>query len=1176
MQNLVWKVILILFVLGLCLYAIYPPESKIRLGKDLRGGTSMIYHVAVPEGSDSQGVLAQTIDVLKNRVNPTGVLDISMQPLGADRIEIIMPLPSDQVKSLRREYQEALRSLIAQARVNVNELDEALRFNRAVERFGGGAGSERAQKITALQESHNRLEAARQALSDARASGAEGEEIDRMEQAVADAQFEFEQLRDEVRKTSLDEARVVRTFNMPNKRETKTDEAGADVPVESQREVALKNLKSEFPHLAEAIDKAVTAYDAYQSKRTTLDDPEDLIRLLRGAGVLEFRIAVQAGSPQGINIQQMRDQLAEVGPDKTDSPLARWFPINDLKQWYDTPQSLAALQADPVGFFANRDLVAAEFDGRYLLLLYTSKAKSMTHEGDVRWSVVSTGITQDDLGRPAVSFRLDPAGGSMMSRLTGPHVGQPMAIVLDGQVYTAPRLNSAIANSGIIQGEFSQSELDYLTRVLAAGALGARLSEQPIAINTVGPSIGQDNLMRGLEACVWSVIAIALFMMLYYFQAGLIANIALAANALVIFGVMAIMNASFTLPGLAGIALTIGMAVDANILIYERIREEIAAGETNLRLAIKQGYAKALSTILDANITTLIVCVVLLKTATTEVKGFATTLTIGIAGTLFTALFVTRQIYTIGTDVFGWRRMPMLALTVPAVQRLLSPKFNWIGLRRFTIPLSITLVLGAWVLVGVRGATIFDTEFRGGLTATMRTSNDPQTGQPRLLKHVDVERQIQDIGRKADEMPPSDERAVLRELRNADVLTVGEFETQDGQVVASSFQVKVALPPGIKETALFKNTIIDAIVDEMGPLLDVVPPLEFAGAHERRHEAYTYPITADTLDQVMNRPHPVNVSAYRGGVAIVLDQISPPATRVDLEARISRMREQPDFSDTLGRSTEVVGLTPADPSDLSKGYETVAVLVSDPALDYAKVEFELWDARLAAREWQLISESLARPATFEQVSEFSSAVAATLKAAAVVAVTLSLLGILVYIWVRFGSLRYSAGAVAALMHDVSIGLGLLAFSQIIGESAFAKALLLEPFHIDMGVIAAILTLIGYSLNNTIVVLDRIRENRGKLAIPTAETVNRSINETFSRTMLTGLTTIVSLSILYIAGGTGIRAFSFVMLIGLIVGTYSSIAIAAPMVFKGHDQPRRDEDLRLERRPQPAPAAASVP
>jgi SecD/SecF fusion protein len=266
------------------------------------------------------------------------------------------------------------------------------------------------------------------------------------------------------------------------------------------------------------------------------------------------------------------------------------------------------------------------------------------------------------------------------------------------------------------------------------------------------------------------------------------------------------------------------------------------------------------------------------------------------------------------------------------------------------------------------------------------------------------------------------------------------------------------------------------------------------------------------------------------------------------------MRDQPDFRDAFGREVQVVGLDAADPTDPSKGFTSLAVLVTDPLTDYGKVDFEIWDSRLAAREWALVSHALERPATLEQISEFSSAVAQTFRANAIVAVFLSIAGILVYIWVRFGSLRYSAGAVLALAHDVSIGIGALALSQYIATTAFGQNLLLLEFHIDLEVVAAVLTLIGYSLNDTIVILDRIRENRGKLQFPTAEIVNKSINQTFSRTVLTNLTMIISLMVLYIVGGPGIRAFAYVMLVGMIVGTYSSVAIAAPMVFKGHDKP----------------------
>ena len=221
----------------------------------------------------------------------------------------------------------------------------------------------------------------------------------------------------------------------------------------------------------------------------------------------------------------------------------------------------------------------------------------------------------------------------------------------------------------------------------------------------------------------------------------------------------------------------------------------------------------------------------------------------------------------------------------------------------------------------------------------------------------------------------------------------------------------------------------------------------------------------------------------------------------------------------------------------------------DPELSYFDVDFDLWDRGLARAEWLLVSDALQRQTSLEGVSSYSSSVAETMSARAIVSVILSLMGILVYIWIRFGSLRYSAAAIIALLHDVCLALGLLAATAWISRTAIGSALLIEDFRIDLGVVAALLTIIGYSLNDTIVILDRIRENRGKLPIPTADIVNRSINQTISRTVLTSVTTLVAVSIMYGAGGSGIRSFSYTLLVGLVVGTYSSVAIAAPLVVR---------------------------
>jgi preprotein translocase SecF subunit len=538
-------------------------------------------------------------------------------------------------------------------------------------------------------------------------------------------------------------------------------------------------------------------------------------------------------------------------------------------------------------------------------------------------------------------------------------------------------------------------------------------------------------------------------------------------------------------------------------------------------------------------------------------------------------------------------RLPMLPTVFPLIHRMLEPSINWIGLRKVFWSVSILVFAGSWTLVAARGADMFDTEFRGGVSVTMRTAviDADRDGQPDevdetgapvrlLLPHAGpggVETRVQalagvlDAGSSAEarqatrdrlvsalqvagviEGPADDQlatvRSILHEVANASVLTVGDTEVRGGVLHGTSFQVKVASPKGLGEEQTTTEVVVTAIVAEFGDELDITRPLSFRGSGSADYAEFTYPITKDVLGQNIDRPRALDkVTDFRRGVAVVIDEIDPPVTVQEVDKRVSRMRGQPDFAPYVGRDVRVVGLEAADSTDPGLGYAAVAVLVYDPAL--ADAAQELWEGQLAQAEWQLISQALQRRTSLEQVSSFSSAVARTLADNAIVAVGLSLLGILVYIWVRFGSLRYSAAAIAALVHDVSIALGLLALTAWVGGTTVASALLIEEFRIDLGVVAALLTIIGYSLNDTIVILDRIRENRGKLPIPTPDIVNRSINQTISRTVLTSLTTLLAVGIMYAAGGSGIRPFAFCLLTGLLVGTYSSVAIAAPLVVR---------------------------
>lgn len=1186
MQNMVSKLLLIFVIVGLCSLALV--LKPLRLGSDLRGGTSLIYSVRIDPDADSRQVLAQTIEVLMDRVNPTGVLDIFMQPLGLDRIEIVMPLPGDEVKKLAQTYRDALVQLLNMSEISAQELTLSIKEKTAVDRFCVDPASSRCQKITELQSAFEILELAKEMHDKAVEDGVTEGPLFLAEQAVADAEITYQELYDDALSLSLNRSRVERTLKLDTTKKKRTDASGQPVLdsltgeqeiLPSPRDVSISSILSEFPYLAGQLDATIAAFDEYQKNRRGFDDPEDLMRLLQGAGVLEFRIAVQPNSFEGVNIDEMRSQLQDVGPENTDSTVARWFPINDLKQWYDNPEQLASLEATPISYFQATNLVADVFEGEYYLLLYTTATKSMTHDDDRSWSIINTFLTIDSLGRNAVSFQLDGTGGGMMSQLTGPHVGQPMAIVLDGEVFSAPRLQSSIGNSGVITGNFSSSELNYLIRVLAAGSLEARLSDAPIAINTLGPSLGADNLARGREAFILAIIAVAIFMFAYYFFAGLVANLGLVINGVIIFGFMAAIDGTFTLPGLAGIVLTIGMAVDANVLIYERIREELFSGEWDLRGAIREGYRKALSTIIDANVTNLIVCFVLFQTATTEVKGFAVTLSIGICATLFTALFVTRQVYYLYTDLFGIEKLTMLPTAVPAIHRMLEPKIKWISFRKLFWTGSLAAVVVSIVLISSRGADMLDTEFRGGVSILMQTALDPngtnastndenepaQIEKRLLLPQAVGERSIEQRLQRISENAPDPEgssgeertrRLVLREFRNASVVTVGdtEIDPTTNAVVGSRFQIKIPSPKELGDEVNITNIVAAALVDEFGAELDVTPALSFEGAGNGDYARNTVRIEDPLLGQNVSGSSDVtDVREFLGGVGVLLRGIDPPVTTDDIAQRIERMRQQPDFSDCIGRSVLVVGLGNPDRSTGERRFQSLVVVVRDPDINYRRMDPQLVDRQLAKREWELANAALTKPTSFEQVSSFSSAVAQTMKAKAIVAVALTLLGILCYIWVRFGSLRYSVAAIVALIHDVIIALGILALTGLIGSSTFASMLLVEEFKIDLGVVAALLTVIGYSLNDTIVILDRIRENRGKLPLPTASIVNTSINQTISRTVLTSLTTLLAVAIMYFEGGSGMRSFTFCLLVGLFVGTYSSVAIAAPLVL-GRAQP----------------------
>ncbi|MGP1347053.1 MAG: protein translocase subunit SecD [Phycisphaerales bacterium] len=1141
MRNATQLTIVSVLLLLLSLAFIFPPEKNLRLGKDLAGGVSLIYSLQIEEDAPAD-VIDQTIEVLKNRVDPDGLYSISIVQMGRGRIEVTMPLPSDAVQALRERFETAMDSMAAYE-IDIDAFERAMRGSGA-ERIAAleALGSESEAIATALAPVVDAIREAMRtrAVVDMATVMPEGEQRDALMEA-AEAELEVELARETVLNhlVTRDQIRLALNESREEYRVKDSANEGETVVIPSDRERALDAIRERleiYPGGNAALDEVLAAFDAYAGERRGFDDPAELQRLLQSSGVLQFRIAVRPGAPEEAEARRL---LSERGPDASGLDGVRWFRINRPTDWFDDTEALALFEADPAGYFAsNHGVIGGERNNQFYLLLYDRPGLRLTQE-EGEWGLQAARPGVDEFGRPQINFEMDVRGARELGRLTQPNVGQPMAILLDGKVYTAPNINSTLRRSVRITGQFTQADIAYIVKTLNAGSVQARLSERPISVNTLAPDLGADNLKRGLEASYLALAVVGVFMIVYYFSSGGIALFSMLCSAILILGAMSAARAAFTMPGIAGIVLTFGMAVDANVLIYERIREELLAG-MDLRVAVKTAYKKVLSTIVDANITNLIVCVVLGQTATQEIRGFAITLGIGVLATMFSSLVITRLCFHYLIDVAKVRRMSQLPIAIPAIDRAFTPNINWVGLRPVFIVVSLIGVGLGVVMIAVQGSDMLDTEFRGGTAVTVLL-REQEDGTRLALERAEVQ------SRLTEELASIESAAAGGDAQAAESLAalgtlVGRVPAvipinpaADG-VTASRFQIKTLVDDETELQGLVTRALEGSV--------DAQPALTFEGSEsETLAGAPVYQIFEAVLGEAIGLPEVRNdVTRFVGGAAILLEDIEPTVSRQTLVERLEFMRSRVDFADVAsGRRFDVVTLEGTD-----QAVRTAVVLVADRSVDVYNES--VWRARLAEVEWNIVREALAKPTTLATVQKFSPAIAATFRAQATVSVLLSLLLILIYIRVRFGSLRYSLAAVIALLHDVLAVIGLIAFAEILYEWFPAVgAIGIQPFKIDLGLVAALLTIIGYSLNDTIIILDRVRENRGRLPYASAEVVNKSINQTLSRTLITSGTTLIAVVILFIAGGEGIGSFTYALLCGLIVGTYSSIGVAAPMV-----------------------------
>jgi SecD/SecF fusion protein len=728
--------------------------------------------------------------------------------------------------------------------------------------------------------------------------------------------------------------------------------------------------------------------------------------------------------------------------------------------------------------------------------------------------------TNDEHGRPAVSFSFNTSGARRFGGLTSNNLPigidggftRKLGIILDGHLYSAPSIQSTIHDQGIISGNFTPEAVEDLVDVLNAGSLPAALKKNPISKLATGPTLGADMIQRGKWAIIGSLIAVLFFMLFYYRFSGIIACCALITNLVLLFAIMIAVKADFTLPGLAGLVLTVGMAVDANVLIFERIREELGKNAA-LRMAIRNGFSRATTAIVDANLTTLITALVLWVVGTPQIKGFAVVLILGVLLSMFTAIFCARVVFDIG-ERRGWiKRLTM-------TQVLGKTNIDFIGMQKVGAVFSIILIVVGMVCVGARGTGILDIDFTGGESIEILFKEPVKTAEVRSTL-----KDLQDL--TVNDVQIQGEKAGIRYIINTAEQIDPNDEKNKGKSATDVIEGIIFEKFGEKletnELVNFKATPIS----DAKPAEDKKPAAKKPAENSQsRTDLPSENLVASTdlsfllFAQADDR--------FAGGSQVTMDFVRP----IDQE-RLSEWIHDILAKENLTKAAYELTNDEYEPGD-SESYANWTLLVDLPQ---AEVEAKLITP---------LKAHLAAAPFFPSSSSIGGRVASDMQEKAILALMGSLICIIGYLWIRFQRVMFGLSAVVALVHDVLITLGAIAASAYLAN-AFGW-LLIDEFKISLSVLAAFLTIIGYSLNDTIVVFDRIREVRGKSPHLSADMINTSINQTLSRTFLTSLTTLIGVIILYFAGGQGIHAFAFALLIGVIIGTYSSIFVASPALL----------------------------
>lgn len=788
------------------------------------------------------------------------------------------------------------------------------------------------------------------------------------------------------------------------------------------------------------------------------DEMEFVKQKITALGQLEFRITADPSFPK----DKTAIELAKLAPPtqkeikQGDTVIARWVP-------YDVAE------LGPVDQMDGRVKRMAGDTPEALVLI-----DPLNVTGDYLTSATK-GI--DDRGGPAVHFAFNSQGAQRFQRLTSQNTPNPatpdkfrcLGILLDNRLVNAPTIREAISDRGMISGgSMTDREVELNVEILNAGSLPAALNKTPISEEIISPTLGGQTVEQGKLAITSSMIGVAVFMIGYYRFAGLISVLALTLNLLMVLAVMVLIRAAFTLPGLAGLALTVGMSVDANVLIFERIREELENGAA-LRMAIRNGFSRAMSAIVDSNLTTIISGIVLFYIGTDQVKGFAVTLVLGILTSMFSAIFAARLMFDVA-ERRGWiRHLTMMKLFA-------RPNFDFLRYRWIALGLSWALIVVGLVAAFSRGSSLLDIDFTGGSSVTF-TLND----KDRMS--------LGDLRNTLEHTPLAAKNLVI--VERGENGTAFTLDTSEQSVAA----------------------VKDVIVKEFGPKLKKYS-LQFSDVKQAADaNAGTEAKLAVNAGPEYKVEGGMSHDALRDEFATALAKQGLPGAQVNLTNPNLRPGSSARYSEWT---------------------------VQLPGLDEAKARAVI----------ETIQADLQNQPLFPLANTIGGRVSTNMQYQAIYAIMLSLIAMVIYLWLRFQKPSYGIAAGVALIHDVLVTVGMIALSAYIVSAApaLAAALKIDAFQINLTIVAALLTIIGFSVNDTIVTFDRLREIKGKTPNLTAKMVNDAVNQTLSRTMLTVFTVFIVVIVLYLFGGDGLHPFAFAFLVGVFIGTYSSVYIAAPVLL----------------------------